>query len=52
MELSSRYNAKFLETSAYTGENVNLAFHLICDEILYLKCPKLFEDSEKSKKSK
>jgi GTPase SAR1 family protein len=39
-ELAERYNAKFFETSAYTGENVNQVFQQICTDILIQRNPK------------
>jgi GTPase SAR1 family protein len=40
-QLANKYNVKFMETSASTGENVNNTFTLISEEILIQKYPKL-----------
>lgn len=33
-QMAERFDASFMETSAFTGENVNPAFELICQRIL------------------
>ena len=38
-KLAEEHSACFLETSAYTGENVNRAFEMICEEILIDRFP-------------
>ena len=35
--MANKFNAKFFETSAYTGENVNKVFFQICEDILLAK---------------
>ena len=32
--IADKFGAQFLETSAYTGENVERAFEIICEQIL------------------
>ena len=39
-DLAEKYDAKFFQTSAYTGEKVNEVFLQICTDILVQRRPK------------
>lgn len=46
-KLAESFGAKFIETSAHSGENVDLCFTTICEEILIQRNPKLLEQKYK-----
>ena len=50
-ELANRYGASFLETSASSGQNVQRAFELICEQILLQRFPNAAKEAKEKEAS-